>query len=244
MRDENYIDGMKLPTNKQESRPYGNIWIWQEENIQSLKVLGGYIYKMAGSDNLCFVPDNTTINNDNHKILIDEITRLAMKINKMQNSLREVEENCIRPIRDKVTENQVTFENDVIRLERHREKLSERIGKLEEHQARQIDENRKIPRDNVLEFLNEHLKRIEKLENSLDEITNGYNGTKELWESRNNILGRLEKLESFASNPHAFDIITKYVLPKMEKQKSDIKNTTCEHSGIIFNKKGEMVDLQ
>lgn len=117
------------------------------------------------------------------------------------------------------------------------ERLIERIVKLEEHHTRQIDENRKVSHilDNLDRFSNSLDERIEKLENSLEEadlknlydttfFINGNYAHKNLVAHHYiEITKRLEKLETFAANPHAFDITTKYVFPnKPEKPE-------CQH---------------
>lgn len=78
MTEEHYQDGIKLPTDEDEPK-----WERYNNTIERVKVTGGYLYKVAHNLGICFVPDNST---DNQEIP-EKISALTTKLNQMQNGL-------------------------------------------------------------------------------------------------------------------------------------------------------------
>ena len=220
MTEEHYQDGIKLPTDKDIPKWEEVFHIEGVEALERMKLEYGYLYRNTilrtnYHVSMVFVPDNKPSSND----LLNKVAELSMELNKMQDSLREFEKGKV----------------DVVA--KSLKCIFERIQKLEEHHTRQIDENRKVSHilDNLDRFSNSLDERIEKLENSLEEadLKNLYDTTFSIngnYAHKNlvahhyiEITKRLEKLETFAANPHAFDITTKYVFPnKPEKPE-------CQH---------------
>jgi hypothetical protein len=181
MRDEDYIDGIKLPT--EQDIPWETVSTCGG-TLFRMKIIGGYLYLKTslsgGYDTMCFVPDNKELNDEAYKLLLNEIATLSMKLNNMQDSLREFEKEKFKPLEEYVILTEKTFNW----FRRERDLMLERIHKLEEHHTRRIDENRKISKiiENISDRITElnqcyssHRERIENLESALSTLHIGFN---------------------------------------------------------------------